>query len=184
MKHAIGPRKQMAMRTIFNMLGPLTNPAGVIIQVIGVFIKALCRPLAEVLNKLGSEHVLIVHSDDGLDEISIATNTFVAELYNGEIKEYTISPEELGIDRQSLEGLSVESADQSLTLIMDALGKRETEAGNKAADIIALNAGAAIYAANIAITLKQGVEMAQDAIYSGLAKEKINELVSFTEALV
>ncbi len=184
MKHAIGPRKQMAMRTIFNMLGPLTNPAGVKNQVIGVFNKALCRPLAEVLNKLGSEHVLIVHSDDGLDEISIATNTSVAELYNGEIKEYTISPEELGIDRQSLEGLSVESADQSLTLIMDALGKRETEAGNKAADIIALNAGAAIYAANIAITLKQGVEMAQDAIYSGLAKEKINELVSFTEALV
>ncbi|GAA3910306.1 anthranilate phosphoribosyltransferase [Litoribacillus peritrichatus] len=183
MKHAIGPRKEMAMRTIFNMLGPLTNPAGVKNQVIGVFNKGLCRPLAEVLKNLGSEHVLIVHSNDGLDEISIAAETTVAELHQGEIKEYVIKPEDFGVQRQSLEGLVVESAEQSLSLIKDALGARETEAGNKAADIIALNAGAAIYAANLATDLTLGVEMAQDAIYSGMAKEKINELVSFTEAL-
>lgn len=183
MKHAIGPRKEMAMRTIFNMLGPLTNPAGVKNQVIGVFNKGLCRPLAEVLKNLGSEHVLIVHSNDGLDEISIAAETTVAELHQGEIKEYVIKPEDFGVQRQSLEGLVVESAEQSLSLIKDALGARETEAGNKAADIIAMNAGAAIYAANLATDLKLGVEMAQDAIYSGMAKEKINELVSFTEAL-
>jgi anthranilate phosphoribosyltransferase len=183
MKHAIGPRKEMAMRTIFNMLGPLTNPAGVKNQVIGVFNKSLCRPLAEVLKNLGSEHILIVHSEDGLDEISLATKSYVAELNNGEITEYEVTPEDNGIESQSLEGLSVESADQSLALINDALGKRETEAGQKAADIIALNAGAAIYAANLAASLKDGVDMAQDAIHTGLAKEKMTELVSFSVAL-
>ncbi|GLQ33401.1 anthranilate phosphoribosyltransferase [Litoribrevibacter albus] len=183
MKHAIGPRKEMAMRTIFNMLGPLTNPAGVKNQVIGVFNKALCRPLAEVLKNLGSEHVLVVHSDDGLDEISVASKTFVAELNNGEITEYEITPEDCGVESQTLIGLSVNSAQESLDLINDALGKRETEAGQKAADIIALNAGAAIYAAGLAVNLKNGVEMAQDAIYSGLAKEKMIELASFTSAL-
>lgn len=184
MKYAIGPRKELAQRTIFNMLGPLTNPAGVKNQVIGVFNASLCRPLAEVLQRLGSEHVLIVHSDDGLDEISLAAETSVAELKDGEIIEYKLKPEDVGIQSQSLIGLAVTSSDQSYTLIKDALGKRETEAGNKAAEIIALNAGAAIYAANIASTLGEGVEMAQDAIFSGLALGKLNELVSFTRCLV
>ena len=184
MKHAIGPRKELAQRTIFNMLGPLTNPAGVKNQVIGVFNASLCRPLAEVLQRLGSEHVLIVHSDDGLDEISLAAETSVAELKDGEITEYKLKPEDVGIKSQSLIGLTVTSSDQSYKLIKDALGKRETEAGNKAAEIIALNAGAAIYAANIAATLEQGVEMAQDAIFTGLALGKLNELVSFTRCLV
>ena len=183
MKYAIGPRKELAQRTIFNMLGPLTNPAGVKNQVVGVFNPALCRPLAEVLQRLGSEHVLVVHSTDGLDEISLAAETFVAELKNGEITEYKISPEQLGIDSQSLIGLTVESAEQSYQLIKDALGKRTTTAGKKAADIIALNAGAAIYAANITTSLAQGVEMAQDAIFTGLALGKLNELVSFTRCL-
>jgi anthranilate phosphoribosyltransferase len=183
MKHAIGPRKELAQRTIFNMLGPLTNPAGVKNQVIGVFNAALCRPLAEVLQRLGSEHVMIVHSDDGLDEISLAAETSVAELKDGQITEYKLKPEDVGIDSQSLIGLTVENAEQSYKLIKDALGKRETDAGNKAADIIALNAGAAIYAANIASSLEQGVEMAQDAIYSGLALGKLSELVTFTRCL-
>lgn len=183
MKHAIGPRKELAQRTIFNMLGPLTNPAGVKNQVIGVFNAALCRPLAEVLQRLGSEHVLVVHSSDGLDEISLAAETSVAELKDGQITEYKIKPEDVGIESRSLIGLTVDSAEQSHQLIKDALGKRETEAGNKAADIIALNAGAAIYAANIASSLAQGVEMAQDAIYSGLALGKLSELVTFTRYL-
>ena len=183
MKHAIGPRKELAQRTIFNMLGPLTNPAGVKNQVIGVFNAALCRPLAEVLQRLGSEHVLVVHSSDGLDEISLAAETSVAELKDGQITEYKIKPEDVGIESRSLIGLTVDSAEQSYQLIKDALGKRETEAGNKAADIIALNAGAAIYAANIASSLAQGVEMAQDAIYSGLALGKLSELVTFTRYL-
>ena len=183
MKHAIAPRKELAQRTIFNMLGPLTNPAGVKNQVIGVFNAELCRPLAEVLQRLGSEHVLIVHADDGLDEISLARETTVAELKDGEIKEYKFKPEDAGVDSQSLEGLSVESAEQSLALIKDALGKRETQAGEKAADMIALNAGAAIYAANLASTLAAGVDMAQDAIHSGLALEKMKELVTFSQYL-
>ncbi len=180
MKHAIGPRKEMGLRTIFNMLGPMTNPAGVKNQVIGVFNQSLCKPMAEVLKRLGSEHVLIVHSADGLDEISIAKETHIAELKDGEITEYTISPEDFGVDRQSLSGLSVDSAEQSLGLIKSALGKAHSETANKARDIITLNAGAAIYAANLTDTLAQGVTMAADAIGSGLALAKINDLASFT----
>ena len=183
MKHAIGPRKEMGLRTIFNMLGPMTNPAGVKNQVIGVFSQALCRPMAEVLKRLGSEHVLIVHSADGLDEISIANETHIAELKNGEITEYTVKPEDFNIKSKSLIGLSVDSAQQSLTLIKAALGKDQSDNASNARDIITLNAGAAIYAANLAGTLGEGVDMAADAIGSGLALAKINDLASFTTLL-
>lgn len=180
MKYAIGPRRELGLRTIFNMLGPMTNPAGVKHQVLGVFSKALCRPLAEVLQRLGSEHVLVVHAQDGLDEISLAAPTFVAELKDGVVSEYVIQPEDFGIKSQSLIGLTVEDAAQSLALIRDALTKRKTEQGQKAADMIALNAGAAIYAADLAATLKEGVQRAHDALHTGLAWEKLQELVSFT----
>jgi anthranilate phosphoribosyltransferase len=181
MKHAIGPRKELAMRTIFNMLGPITNPASVPNQVIGVFNGDLCLPIAQVLNRLGSNHVLVVHAQDGLDEISLATKTRVAELKNGVVEEYYIEPEDFGITSQSLIGLSVDGAEQSLSLIKDALGKRETDNGKKAADLIALNAGAAIYASNAATTLAEGVAMAEDAISTGLALEKLNELSAFSQ---
>ncbi|WP_321349037.1 anthranilate phosphoribosyltransferase [Halopseudomonas oceani] len=181
MKHAIGPRRELGMRTIFNMLGPMTNPAGVKHQVIGVFTEALCRPIAEVLKRLGSEHVLVVHSKDGLDELSLAATNHIAELKDGEVREYDVSPEELGIKSRSLIGLTVDDAAASLKLIRDALGKRETEAGEKAADIIILNAGAALYAADHATSLLEGVQLASDALYSGLAREKLNELIAFTE---
>lgn len=184
MKHAIGPRKELAMRTIFNMLGPITNPAGVPNQVLGVFNGDLCKPLAEVLGRLGSNHVLVVHAKDGLDEISLASATKVAELKDGKVTEYEITPEDFGIKSQSLVGLTVESADESLALIKDALGKRETEDGKKAADIIALNAGAAIYAANLASTLAEGVSMAEDAVSTGLALEKLNELAAFSRVFL
>lgn len=180
MKHAIGPRREMGLRTIFNMLGPMTNPAGVRHQVLGVFSQALCRPLAEVLQRLGSEHVLVVHASDGLDEISLAAPTFVAELKDGEIREYQIQPEDFGIKSQTLIGLSVNDAQESLALIRDALGKRKTENGQKAADMIVLNAGAALYAADHASSLKEGMHLAQDALHTGLAWEKLDELVSFT----
>lgn len=181
MKYAVGPRRELGLRTLFNMLGPMTNPAGVKRQVIGVFNKALCRPMAEVLRRLGSEHVLVVHSRDGLDEISIAAPTHIAELKNGEVSEYQISPEELGIKSRSLIGLTVEGPAESLTLIRDALGKRTTENGEKAADMIILNAGAALYAADVASSLREGVELASDALYSGMAREKVAELAAFTE---
>ncbi len=180
MKHAIGPRRELGLRTVFNMLGPMTNPAGVKHQVIGVFSQALCRPMAEVLQRLGSQHVLVVHAQDGLDEISLAAPTHVAELKDGVISEYRIQPEDFGIRSQTLIGLTVEGAQDSLALIRDALSKRKTDNGQKAADMIVLNAGAALYAADIATSLKEGVQLAQDALHTGLAWEKLDELVSFT----
>ncbi|MFC6634441.1 anthranilate phosphoribosyltransferase [Microbulbifer taiwanensis] len=179
----VGPaRKALGMRTIFNLLGPLTNPAGVRRQVIGVYDERYCRILAEVLQSLGSEHVLVVHSDDGLDEVSLAADTFAVELKGGDLNERTLRPEDFGLERQSLDGLCVSGSEESLALIRDALGKRATDAGQKAADIIALNAGLAIYASGVADTAEQGVAMAQDAIHSGLAGEKINDLAAFTSA--
>ncbi len=180
MKYAIGPRKELGLRTIFNMLGPMTNPAGVKKQVLGVFSKMLCRPMAEVLQRLGSTHVMVVHSVDGLDEISLASPTHVAELKDGEIREYQIKPEDFGITSQSLIGLDVDGPQASLELIRAALGKSKDPYAIKARDIISLNAGAAIYVSDMADSLQEGVERAQDAIGSGLALEKIDELASFT----
>ena len=183
MKNAIGPRKELAMRTIFNMLGPITNPAEVPNQVLGVFNGDLCQPLAEVLSRLGSEHVLVVHAHDGLDELTISGPSTVAELKDGEVTVYEVRPENFNIETQNLDGLAVNSAEESLALIKDALGKCETANGKKAADLIALNAGAAIYASNLASTLAEGVAMAEDAISTGLALEKLNELAAFTQVL-
>jgi anthranilate phosphoribosyltransferase len=183
MKYAVGPRKELAMRTIFNMLGPITNPAAVPNQVLGVFSGDLCKPLAEVLGRLGSEHVLVVHAHDGLDEITLSGTSMVAELKDGNVTVYEVRPEDFNIKTQNLDGLSVDNAKQSLALIKDALGKCETAQGTKAADLIALNAGAAIYASNLASTLAEGVAMAEDAISTGLALEKLNELVAFSQVL-
>lgn len=181
MKHAIGPRRELGCRTIFNILGPMTNPAGVTRQLIGVFSRELCRPMAEVLQRLGAEHIMVVHSKDGLDEISLASSTHVAELKNGEITEYDLTPEDLGIKSQSLVGLSVDGADASLKLIRAAFGRSHDETTEKARDMIALNAGAAIYVAGLARTAKEGVDMALDAMGSGLAAGKMSELADFSQ---
>lgn len=180
MKYAIGPRKEMGIRTLFNMLGPMTNPAGVCKQVIGVFSASLCRPMAEVLKRLGSEHVMVVHAQDGLDEISISGKTFVAELNAGKISEYSLQPTDFGLPVQDLTGLSVDSAEESLALIQSALGKGQDERSRKARNIIMLNAGAAIYVSGLAQSLAEGIERADDAIGSGLALTKISDLASFT----
>lgn len=180
MKHAIGPRKELALRTIFNMLGPMTNPAGVKRQVIGVFTPALCRPMAEVLGRLGSEHVMIVCSDDGLDELSIAAPSHVAELKNGVVTEFKVDPADYGFGYSDLDGLSVTSAEESLGLIRGAFKGDTSELSQKAAAIIAINAGAAIYVAGLAGSMKDGVAMAEDALSSGLAAEKLKELIEFT----
>jgi anthranilate phosphoribosyltransferase len=177
MKHAINPRREIAVRTIFNVLGPLTNPADAPNQVLGVFDKNLVRPLAEVLKNLGSEHVLVVHSQDGLDEISLAAPTFVAELKNGDIHEYSITPESLGLETRPLDSLYISDATQSLALVKIAL----TDNHSAAADIVALNAGAAIYAANLCSTLQQGVDMARDILGTGIAWEKLQEFAVFTQ---
>jgi anthranilate phosphoribosyltransferase len=182
MKHAIGPRRELGVRTIFNVLGPMTNPAGVRRQVLGVYSREWCRPLAEVLGRLGSEHVMVVHSADGLDELSLAGKSYVVELKGGEIHEYDLQPEDAGLTTQSLEGLAVNSSAASLALIEGALGKRVSAAERKAADLIAFNAGAALYVAGAVDQLRHGVAMAEDAIYSGLALEKLATLREFTRA--
>ena len=186
MKHAIGPRKELGARTLFNVLGPLTNPAGVKNQLLGVYSKDLVRPIADVLNALGSNHVMVVHSADGLDEISVAGDTYVAELKNGAVSEYTLSPTQVGVALSAIEPLSVNDAGDSLQLIKTVLAKAGADISPReqsAADIVALNAGAAIYVAGVAADWQQGVDMAQDIIASGLALEKMQELADFTAAL-
>ncbi|BCB07328.1 anthranilate phosphoribosyltransferase [Vreelandella venusta] len=175
MRFAIGPRREMGVRTLFNILGPLTNPASARNQVLGVYSPELVPLMAEVLRKLGSRHVLVVCSEDGLDEISLAAPTRVAELKDGEITEYTITPEELGIERQSLATLKAASAEDSLRLVKAALS-----GDGAAADIVALNAGAALYCSGVADSLKEGVMVAQDAQASKLPLEKLRELSHFT----
>ena len=183
MKHAIGPRKEIAQRTIFNILGPLTNPAGVKRLLLGVFSAELCRPLAEVLKRLGAEHVMVVHASDGLDEISLASPTEVAELKDGVISEYRITPEDCGLKSQSLVGLEVADSAASLQLIRDAFSGVDSEVASKAADMVALNAGAALYVAGKADSLKAGVALAQQVIASGAALEKMQQLAQFSQGL-
>lgn len=178
MKHAIGPRKEMRVRTLFNLLGPLTNPAGAPNQVLGVFSHDWVEPLANVLKQLGSEHVLVVHAEDGLDEISIAAPTYVAELKDGKVSTYTVTPEELGMQRASLDGIAVEGAADSLAMLQSVF---DNQAG-PARDIVCLNAGAAIYAAGLAETLKQGVERAAEVITSGAAKDTFAALIEASNA--
>ena len=172
MRHATPARRELGVRTLFNLLGPLTNPAGAPAQVVGVSDARWQRPLAEVLRELGSRHVLLVHAD-GLDEISIATTTRVVELDGGKIDEYDIAPEDFGIARRTLETLRAASVPESLALVRESLGDPECAA----AEIVALNAGAAIYASGVATTLARGVTMAEDAIATGLATERFDELV-------
>ncbi|GEK74372.1 MULTISPECIES: anthranilate phosphoribosyltransferase [Halomonas] len=175
MRHAITARREMGVRTLFNILGPLTNPAGASRQLLGVYSAELVPLMAEVLKRLGSEHVLVVCAEDGLDEISLAAPTRVAELKDGEIHEYTIAPEDFGIARHDLDALKVKTAEDSLRLVEQALIGE-----GPAADIVALNAGAALYAADVADTLKEGVALAQDAQDCQLAREKLRELANFT----
>ena len=178
MKHAIGPRREMAVRTIFNVLGPLTNPAGAPNQVLGVFSKDLVEPLAHVLKRLGSNHVLVVHAEDGMDEISIAAPTFVAELNDGVVTTYTIQPEDFGMSRADLEQIRATDSAHSLEIIKGIFNNTD----GPAKDIVCLNAGAAIYAAGLAASLADGVKKAQDVIASGAVAEKLEQLIAKTNA--
>jgi anthranilate phosphoribosyltransferase len=178
MKHAIGARKEMAVRTIFNVLGPLTNPAGAPNQVIGVFDGVLLEPMASVLKQLGSNHVMVVHAEDGMDEISISAPTHVAELKQGEVSTYTVRPSDFGMESASLEELRVDSAEQSLAMIRAVLADNP----GPARDIVCLNAGAAIYVSGCADSLVSGVEAARAAISSGKAAAVLQNLVARSNA--
>ena len=177
MRHAAGPRKELGLRTLFNMLGPMTNPAGVKRQLIGVFDPGLCRPMAEVLKRLGSEHVMVVHSHDGLDEISVAGPTHVAELRDGNISEYELSPQDFKMPLYELDELTVASSTESMAMIREALAGKHPAA----TAMVTLNAGAAIYVSGVAATLADGVQIADDVIASGAALQKVGELSQFTE---
>ena len=178
MKHAIGPRKEMAARTVFNVLGPLTNPAGVPNLVLGVFSDELLEPLANVLKELGANHVMVVHSRDGLDEISIGDVTDVAELKDGEITRYTIEPEAFDLQRVAIDYIKADGPEQSVAMIRGLLGG---EAG-PARDIVALNAGAAIYVSGLAGSLAEGVKKAQQVLDNGDGLARLEKLAALSQS--
>jgi len=178
MKHAIGPRKELAVRTIFNVLGPLTNPAKAPNQVMGVYDQSLIKPIANVLKSLGSRHVMVVHSADGLDELSIADKTFVAELKDGVVTTYSIHPEELGFGLGNLNDIKADDADDSLALIREAFSGQD----GTAKDIISLNAGAAIYVSGLTTSLQSGVDKANQVLLNGSAHKKLDDYVKATNS--
>ncbi len=178
MKHAAPVRRELGVRTLFNLLGPLTNPAGAKSQVMGVFLRDLTGKLAQVLQHLGSRHVLVVHGSDGMDEISISAPTFVAELKHGRISEYTITPEQFGLQSAPMNAIQVADADNAKAMLLDVFDNQPGAARN----IVLLNAGAAIYVAGLAGTLADGVNRAAEIIASGAAKERLAQLIQASNA--
>ncbi|ANE53951.1 anthranilate phosphoribosyltransferase [Methylomonas sp. DH-1] len=174
-RHTVKARKEMGVRTLFNLIGPLSNPANAPHQLIGVFDKQWLEPVAEVLKRLGSRHVLVVHARDGLDEISIAAPTDVAELVDGIIHTYTVTPEQFGLQRASLDSLSIGSAADSLAIVKAVLNNQP----GPARDIVALNAGAAIYAADLADSLDAGIRRAHQVLADGSALAKFEALIKY-----
>jgi anthranilate phosphoribosyltransferase len=179
MKHAAPVRKELGVRTLFNILGPLTNPAGARNQLMGVFHPDLVGIQVRVLQRLGSRHVMVVYGVEGLDEISIAGETMIGELKDGEVREYVVHPRQFGLPAASLAAVQVSDAQQSRTMLLQAL---DNEPG-PARDIVALNAGAAIYVSGLAESMERGVERALALIASGAARRKLDEFVAFTQAL-
>ena len=176
MKHAAPVRRELGVRTMFNLLGPMTNPAGAKNQVMGVFAKDLVGKLARVLQDLGSRHVLVVHAADGLDEISLGGDTFVAELREGDVSEYALNPQQFGFDLCASEKLAVHNIEEAKAMLCAVFDNRD----GPAKDIVCLNAGAAIYVGNGANTLADGVDQARKALASGAAKAKLQQLAQTT----
>ena len=173
MRHAIGPRREMAVRTVFNLLGPMTNPAGALHQLVGVFSQEWVRPVAEVFARLGSRHVLVVHAEDGLDELSIAAPSSIAEMRDGKVEVYEVTPEQFGLARAPLDSLKVSSPAESLAIVRSVLDGTPSPAR----DIVVLNAGAALYAADLSASLADGVARAQGHLTDGSARERLEMLV-------
>ncbi|MFZ4504234.1 MAG: anthranilate phosphoribosyltransferase [Methylovulum sp.] len=176
MRHTIAVRKELGVRTLFNLLGPLANPANAPNQLIGVFAQQWLNPMAEVLKKLGSQHVLVVNAEDGLDEISLAAPTHITELQHGQIISYTITPEQFGLQRAPLSALTALTAQSSLQRMHEVFSNTP----GAATDIVLLNAGAAIYAANLTPTLHTGIERAREVIASGAALQKFTDLITYS----
>ncbi|RTZ60626.1 MAG: anthranilate phosphoribosyltransferase [Gammaproteobacteria bacterium] len=179
MKHAIGPRREMGVRTVFNVLGPLTNPAGAPNMLMGVYADELVEPLAHVLQQLGANHVMVVHAEDGMDEISIGAATNVAELNNGEVTTRQIRPEDFGFAIQNVNDLVVTDARESLSVIRSVFANEP----GPARDIVLLNAGAALYCANLADSMEEGIARAEKTLQSGKAAEKLDQLAAFSQKI-
>jgi anthranilate phosphoribosyltransferase len=179
MKHAAPVRRELGVRTIFNILGPLTNPASAPNQLVGVFHPDLVGIHVRVLQRLGADHVLVVYGKDGMDEVSLGAATMVGELRNGEIHEYEIHPEDFGLHMKSNRGLKVKDALESKEMILEALGNVE----GTPREIVALNAAAALYAAGVAPSIGEGIEIARGAIASGDAKRALERFVETTRKL-
>ena len=173
MRHAIGPRREMAVRTVFNLLGPMTNPAGALHQLVGVFSQDWVEPVARVFARLGSRHVLVVHAHDGLDELSIAAPSTIAEMRDGNVSVYEVTPEQFGLTRASLDPLKVNSPQESLAIVREVLDGTP----GAARDIVVLNAAAAIYAVDLVATLGDGIAVAQKHLDDGSARERLEMLV-------
>ncbi len=179
MKHAAPVRKELGVRTLFNILGPLTNPASAPNQLMGVFHADLVGIMARVLQRLGSDHVLVVHGSDGLDEMTLSGDTLVAELKNGQVSEYTVNPSQFGLAEHDGTLLKASNREVSIAIMRAVLDNQS----GPARDIVLLNAGAAIYAANVADSLADGVERAREALSSGRAAERLLKFVQTTQAL-
>jgi anthranilate phosphoribosyltransferase len=173
MKYAAPVRRELGVRTMFNLLGPLTNPAGAQNQVMGVFQQDLAVKLARVLQQLGSRHVLVVHGADGMDEISISGPTYIAELKDGAVLEYSVQPQDFDLQLAPLDNIRVANADEARTMLLSVLDNQP----GPARDIVQLNAGAAIYVAGLTATLQEGVKKAKEVIASGAAKNKLEALI-------
>ncbi len=177
MKYAAPVRRELGVRTMFNLLGPLTNPASAKRQVMGVFDKDLTGKLAQVLQKLGSEHVLVVHGADGMDEISFSGDTYIAELKNDKVTEYIINPAQFGLGIHPLKSIQIQDAQASKAMILDVLNGQSSTKNQAARDIVLMNAGAAIYVAGVVESLQAGIHKAAEVIDSGTAMEKLNALI-------
>ncbi len=177
MKNVAPVRREMGVRTIFNILGPLTNPAGAPNTLLGVFHPDLVGILVRVMDRLGAKHVLVVYGKDGMDEISLGAATMVGELKDGKISEYDIHPEDFGLQMSSNRSLRVADARESKEMIFSAL----SNAAGTAREIVVLNASTALYAANLADSIPRGIELAREAIASGAARAKLDEFVRFTQ---
>ena len=176
MKHAAPVRRELGVRTLFNLLGPMTNPANAHRQVMGVFDQRLTTKLAKVLQQLGSEHVLVVHGADGMDEISFTGDTFVAELKNGEVTEYLMNPAQWGLGLHDVKDIQIQNAEESKAMILAVLNGKP----GAARDIVLLNAGAAIYVSGLVDTMQAGIEKAEAVIDSGAALQKLHQLISYS----
>jgi anthranilate phosphoribosyltransferase len=179
MRHAAPVRRELGVKTIFNILGPLTNPAGARQHLIGVFHPDLVGIEVRVLQRLGSRGAVVVHGMDGIDEISISGPSMVAELKGGEIREYSVTPQDFGLPVHAVEAIQVEGVEQSKAMVLAALSNEP----GAARDIVALNAGAGIYAAGLASTVADGVKKAQTIIASGAARKKLDQFVAFTRGV-